>query len=215
MSGWVAGSAALYTVSSLVKANAAKQAAAGQAAAGEAATRRSDAQAAQSRADQMPWMKAGQTAIGQLSDLTKAGGDLNRHFTLDDFVKDPGYDFRMSEGSKAIERSAAARGGVLGGGTLKSLTQYNQNFASNEYGNSYSRWNNDNTNTFNRLASIAGVGQTAANANQQGGQFATNQMQGNTWGSANAIAAGTVAAGQQYGNAINSIGKWAGSYSNG
>jgi hypothetical protein len=53
---------------------------------------------------------------------------------------DPGYLFRLGEGQKLLENSAAARGGLLSGQTGKALQQYGQNFASNEFGNIYDRY---------------------------------------------------------------------------
>lgn len=53
---------------------------------------------------------------------------------------DPGYLFRLGEGQKVLENSAAARGGLLSGQTGKALQQYGQNFASNEFGNIYDRY---------------------------------------------------------------------------
>jgi hypothetical protein len=93
---------------------------------------------------------------------------------------DPGFKFRMQQGSDALERSAAARGGLLSGGTAKALADYNQNAASNEYQNVYNRaaqeferryniYNQDQTTKFNRLSALAGGGQTAAqNLNSAG-----------------------------------------------
>lgn len=87
---------------------------------------------------------------------------------------DPGYQFRLQQGQQALQNSAAARGGLLSGGTAKALADYNQNAASGEYGNVYNRalntfgtnynqYVNDQTNQFNRLAAISGIGQTTAN----------------------------------------------------
>jgi len=80
-----------------------------------------------------------------------------------DWQTDPGYDFRFEEGQRALERGAAARGGLLSGGFGRKAIRYGQNFASNEYSNVY-----------NRIANIAGMGQVAnqgaANAAQYGGQ---------------------------------------------
>jgi hypothetical protein len=99
---------------------------------------------------------------------------------------DPGYEFRLKEGQKAIERSAAARGGLLTGGTGKALERYGQDYASNEYGNVYNRALTDfqtrfnqheveNADVYNRLASLAGLGQTTANTlSATGMQSATN-----------------------------------------
>jgi Ni/Co efflux regulator RcnB len=52
---------------------------------------------------------------------------------------DPGYQFRLKSGSDALQRSAAARGTLRTGGTLKDIMDYGQNFASQEYGNIYNR----------------------------------------------------------------------------
>ena len=119
-------------------------------------------------------------------------GDLNRKFTQADFQADPGYDFRMAEGARGMNNSAAARGGVLSGAALKAASKYNQNFASNEYGNSYNRFTNDQTNSFNRLASIAGVGQTATNQVAAAGQNMANNVSQNQLGAGNARASGYV-----------------------
>jgi len=52
---------------------------------------------------------------------------------------DPGYQFRMNEGMKAINASAAAKGGLQSGAALKAAQQYGQGLASQEYGASYGR----------------------------------------------------------------------------
>jgi hypothetical protein len=100
-------------------------------------------------------------------------GSLLRDFTIDDFHKDPAYDFTLSEGQKALDRSAAAKG-VLGSGTyLKDLTKYNQNFANTKYDESYNRFNNNRTMKYNFLAGPAGLGQQSAQqVGQLGAQYA-------------------------------------------
>ena len=60
-------------------------------------------------------------------------------FNSDDLMKDPGYKFRLEEGNKAIERNAASRGFLQSGRTMKSLGQYSQGLASQEYGKAYGR----------------------------------------------------------------------------
>ncbi len=130
-------------------------------------------------------------------------GSLFKSFTASDFTPDPGYQFRLSEGQKGVERSAAARGGLLSGATLKGLTRYNQDFASNEYGNAYNRFNNDRNIKFNRLASLAGVGQTATNQIGQAGQNYVNNVSSNIIGAGNAQAAGTIGMGNALINGLN------------
>ena len=60
-------------------------------------------------------------------------------FQAPNLIDDPGYQFRLSEGLKGIERSAAAKGTLLTGGTLKALAGYHQGLASQEYGNAWDR----------------------------------------------------------------------------
>lgn len=108
---------------------------------------------------QEPWRKAGEQALNKLiplSDYTPFG--------MSQFQADPGYAFRMSEGMKALERSAAARGGLLSGATLKSVQQYGQGLASQEYQNAFNRYQAERAARLNPLQSLAGVGQTSANA---------------------------------------------------
>jgi hypothetical protein len=86
---------------------------------------------------------------------------------------DPGYLARLQMGTDAIQKSAAAKGTLLTGGTLKDLTNYAQDYASNEYGNVYGRaantfntnygiFENNQANAFNRLYGLTGLGLNAA-----------------------------------------------------
>ena len=60
-------------------------------------------------------------------------------FDTEDLLKDPGYQWRLNEGSKAVERKGAARGMLQSGRTLKSLSSWAQGLASQEYGAAYGR----------------------------------------------------------------------------
>lgn len=106
-------------------------------------------------------------------------GSLLQSFDLDKFHADPGYQFRLDEGQKAIERAASARGQYYDPSTVKALNDYNSNMADQTYNDSYNRYNMDQSNIFNRLAAISGIGQTA-----------NSQM--NAAGANNAAAAGQV-----------------------
>lgn len=79
--------------------------------------------------------------------------------TYEQATSDPGYQFRVKEGQRAIENSAAARGALRTGATLKGLSDYNQNAASQEYGNVFNRYNTG----FNTRFGVA----QALNENQQ------------------------------------------------
>ncbi len=141
-----------------------------------------------SRADLAPWREAGMRALPQLE-----GADFQRDFTMQDFQADPGYAFRMAEGQKAIERSAAARGGLGSGSTLKELTKYSQGVASDEFYNAYNRFNADRDRRFNRLASLAGIGQTANSQGVANNQNYANQVSSNQMGLGNAVASANIA----------------------
>lgn len=95
------------------------------------------------------------------------------------FFNSPDYEFRRSEGQKAIDRSMAARGRGLSGGAVKAGIDYASNLAAGEFGN-----------YFNRQAALAGIGQTAVNT---GGMLGAN--------AANNIGANMMAAGNARGNA--------------
>jgi hypothetical protein len=138
-------------------------------------------------------------------------GLLSRQFGMDDFESDPGYQFRLAEGEKTINRAAAARGGYDSGGTLRALSRYGQNVASDEYQNAFNRWNAQNNQLYNRFASLAGVGQVANNQLGQAGQNYANQVgniaQNNAANQGNALLAGANARASGYtgfGNALAS-----------
>ena len=70
---------------------------------------------------------------------------------------DPGFQERLATGEQALQRSAASKGTLLTGGTAKDLTQYGQDYASNEYANVYNRAANDyNTNRNNAYQQYLG-----------------------------------------------------------
>jgi hypothetical protein len=128
------------------------------------------------------------------------------------FHADPGYSFRMSEGVKALERSAAARGLLQSGGTLKGITQYGQDLASAEYQNAFSRYLTERQARLGPYEFLTGVGQAAAagqsaNIGSTGAALADIATQrGNIQG---AQAMGTAGA---FSNALSNIGTAAASY---
>jgi hypothetical protein len=209
MSGIATAIVGSAVIGGVVASNSASKAAKAQENAANLASQTELEQYYQNREDMQPWREAGQGALKQLTAGTAVGGDFNRDFTLADFTRDPGYDFRMQQGQQALERSAAARGGVLGGAALKGITRYGQDFASGEYQNAYNRFNNDRTQRFNRLASIAGVGQTATrDVAQQGAQVASN-VGSNIIGAGNAQASSYVGQGNAISGAAQTLGNFA------
>jgi hypothetical protein len=113
----------------------------------------------QTRADQEPWRQAGMTALNQLIPLATN----YQKFGMDQFQQDPGYQFRLNEGLKALDRQAAARGGLISGNAMKAASRYGQDYASNEYTNAFNRYQTERNAQLNPLQSLAGVGQSATN----------------------------------------------------
>lgn len=121
---------------------------------------------------QEPWRAAGETALNKLAPLASN----YQKFGMDQFQQDPGYAFRLSEGQKALDRSAAARGGLISGSALKAATRYGQDMGSQEYTNAFNRYQTERASQLNPLQSLAGVGQTAANTLSGAAGAAGNNM---------------------------------------
>jgi len=204
MSGFVAGA---IVVSSVMGSKASKSAAQTQAGAA------SDATAAQERMFerqvelQEPFRKAGMAGQNRLLELLGLGEDkkakdfgryASAEFTPALFQADPGYAFRVSEGMKALDRTAAARGGLISGSALRGATRYGQEMGSQEYQNAFNRFQTARTNTLNPFASLAGVAQSSANTlTGAAGQLGQN-IGSNIIGAGNAMAAGQVGSANAY-----------------
>lgn len=122
-----------------------------------------------------PYLNAGGASVDQLRGLLAPGGDLSQKFDASNFrALDPGFDFRVSEGQKALERSAAAKGGSLTGGAVKAAERYGQDYASSEFGNAFNRFQTQQNGTYNRLFGLANLGKSAADSGvAAGGSFAS------------------------------------------
>lgn len=150
--------------------SAARKAASVQADAARQATDLQREQYDRAQALNEPWRQAG---IGALNKLV--GASDYTPFGMDQFQADPGYAFRLAEGQKAIERSAAARGMQLSGSTLKGLTNYAQGAASQEYQNAFNRYQAERSARLQPLQALAGIGQSATNQVGAAGQnYASN-----------------------------------------
>lgn len=187
--------AAATVASSLIGANAARSAASTQANAANRAADLQEQQFQQTRQDQMPFREAGVNALGKLQGMADY-----TPFSMNAFTRDPGYGFRLSEGQKALDRSAAARGGLISGNALKAATRFGQEMGSQEFSNAFNRYQTERQATLAPYMTLAGFGTSANAANAQAGQnYATNAGNMITGGAA-AQAAGQVGAA----NAINS-----------
>jgi hypothetical protein len=155
-----------------------------------AANRASDLQYQQYQEDvarQKPFYDVGVNALPELVEASKY-----TPFGMDQYKQDPGYAFRLAEGQKALERTAAARGGLISGGALKAAERYGQDMGSQEYMNAFNRYQTERAARLNPLQSMTGMGQTTANTlGTMGANMATNVGQ-NYQSAANARASGYV-----------------------
>lgn len=215
MSFWVAGATVVGTVGgAALSSNASKKAAKTQAESADTANQIQWNMYDQTRQDLEPYKQAGSNSLSQMMDQMGANGYFNQTYTGQDIYDDPSYQFRLQQGQDAIQSGAAAKGGLLSGATLKALQDYSQDYASQEYGNAYNRFNADQTNRYNRLSNIVGMGQNAAaqtgNAGLQTGQAVAN----NTMAGANAQAAGIIGSANAWTNGAQQLGTLATAYVN-
>lgn len=157
-------------------------------------------------ARQKPFYDVGVNALPELVAASKY-----TNFGMDQFQQDPGYAFRLSEGQKALDRQAAARGGLISGGALKAAQRYGQEMGSQEYTNAFNRYQAERQARLNPLQSLTGMAQTTANTLGAAGQ----NMAGNV-GSAymnqgvnqgNALMAGSQARASSYGDVAKLFGQ--------
>lgn len=154
-----------------VSARASSKAAKAQRRAAEAAARQQESAFDKQAALQEPFRQGGMTAQNEIMQLLGIGGDkaaagygsMGKAFGADQFQQDPGYAFRQAEGMKALERSAAARGGLMSGSTMKGIQRFGQDLASQEYQNAFNRFQVERAAKLNPLQSLMGSGQSAAN----------------------------------------------------
>lgn len=161
------------------------------------------------RADYAPYREVGYGALGKLAGMTGVqrtnadgtpvaggvAGAMGLGYANDGgFTASPGYQFRMDEGQKAIERSAASRGLLKSGASLKALTRFAQGTASDEF-NNYA----------NRLAALAGVGQSATGSTAAAGSAAANAISQNQIAAGNARASSYANTGAAINNGVTNL----------
>lgn len=122
-------------------------------------------QSEQARADWAPYRESGYKALATLADL--AGVGTNKIDPTATLEATPGYQFQMSEGLKAVDRRDSARGFLNSGGADKARMRYAQGLAASNYDG-----------FANRIAALAGVGQSATGATSAAGQSAANAITG-------------------------------------
>jgi hypothetical protein len=109
-----------------------------------------------------PYREGGVNALARIQAGLAPGGEFAQRFTTEQFEADPGYAFRFSEGQKALERQAAARGGLISGSALRAATRFGQEMGSQEFQNAFNRFYAERQAQLNPLFDLYGGGLEAA-----------------------------------------------------
>lgn len=147
------------------------------------------------RQDYAPWREAGKNALAQLQ------SSMNAPITAADVMADPGYQFGMTQGQNALDRRFAATGGRVSGAAMKAQTRYATDYAGTGYNAAYQR----RQDALNRLATIAGLGQTATGGSAMAGANASNNISNMLTAQGNAAGAAQMARGSIWGNALTKL----------
>lgn len=217
--------------SSLIGANAAKKAAQIQADATAVSNEELAREFDLTREDTAPYRGAGKISVRELmlrlgleapqrplddaQQVPQTGpvGDLTRKFSVADFWNDPvvqlGYQSGLDLGTKALKARAPLTTGMDSGAALKELTQFGVDYTGRTMGEgSYGRFTNDQGNVFNKLAALAGIGQTAVGQTTSAGVPISQSIAGNTANLGNAQGASTIAGANAWGGGLQSVANW-------
>jgi hypothetical protein len=196
---WVASAVAASAAVGLYSANKASST---QANAANQAAQLSREQFDVTNEQQRPWREAGGRALTRLESLAEY-----KPFNMATFAQDPSYQFRLDQGNKSLERSAAARGGLISGNTGGALMNYGQGLASQEYNNAFNRYQTERNQTLAPYMTLAGYG---ANANA----LTANAGATNAANVGNMLTSGAAAQAAGYMGGANAVGQSVGQYLN-
>lgn len=152
---------------SLVNAFSSQQAAKAEKRAAQAGQKMVADQYAETRADLAPFRTSGAAANTQYTDLLGLNGDASRNAAFANYRTDPSYDWQRNEAIDSVQGSAAARGSLFSGNTLRGISDRTQNIANRDYGN-----------YLQRLSGLSEQGRNAAVAGGQFGASAATQRAG-------------------------------------
>lgn len=199
--GAIAGSGVLSAGANLFGSS---QAAKSQTKAAQIAAQTQMAMYNQTNAYLSPYRNVGNYAAGQLQNRLS---DLTSPIVMDQaaLVNTPGYQFNLSQGLRAAQSSAAARGLGLSGAAIKGATDYATGLADSTYQQQFANANTNQTNAYNRLYQTAALGQSAA-AGTGAAALATGKNVADAQiGAGNAQGAASIAAGNAFGSGGNAL----------
>ena len=197
MTFWVAGAVVGSTIiGSAVQSDAARRASNTQSKATDAAIGEQRRQFDLTRADTQYLRDAGPGALAEYQRLN------NTPTSAADAQADPGYAFAQQQGQLGLDRKIAAMGGRVSGRALKASSEFNAGNATRFYGAADQR----RENRLQRIAALLGISQGAVSTSAAAGANSSNAISDLISSQGNATAAGQVAQGNIWGNAVNQLG---------
>jgi hypothetical protein len=231
MPAFVAGGAAI--LGGVISGAGAKSAGSQAASAANKAAELQQQRFLQTRSDLAPFNAAGQSVLPSLTSLAQSGpngpGGVNYlamaqqnlpgQMTQAQLEQTPGYQFNLSQGLKATQGAAAARGLGMSGASLKGAATYATGLADstyqNQFANSQTRFSDISglnslqqtnlQNQFSRLQNTASIGENAGAQTGTIGATLANQQGNALIAAGNAGAAGTLGAANAATGGINNF----------
>lgn len=156
-----------------------------------------------------PWRQAGQGALDQIQSMNP---QFTHTFNADDLKSNlaPNYQFQLDQGLGALKNAGNLQTGLISGNTLKGINDYAQNFAGNSYQQAFNNYNAQQSNIFNRLSSIAGLGQTANQTTANAGTAAAGNAGNAMMAGGAAQAAGSIGQANAISGGLNNAASWYG-----
>lgn len=130
-------------------------------------------------------------------------GSLLDPFTGADLASTPGYQFGLEQGGLALDRQAAARGGLISGAALKAAQRFGQDYAGTKFNEGFNRDAANKERIANFLGNVSNIGSNAINQANATRTLASQQYGQNTIGAGNAVAASHLAQGNIWDNVLN------------
>lgn len=160
----------------------------------------------QTRQDLSPFTSTGSSAISQLAGLFglngQNGGVPNAAAATSALTQFPGYQFGLSQGQTALDRSAASQGMTLSGAQLKASQQFGQNYGMQQAWNPY----------VSQLSNLSSIGENAAAQVGNNGLATGQGVAGSQLAAGQATAAGQVAQSNNFAQLLTQGGSQLGAY---
>lgn len=139
-------------------------------------------------------------------------GALTRKFSVSDFWNDPvvqaSYQSGLDLGTKALKNAAPLTTGLDSGAAMKELTKFGTDYTGNMAAGSQARYVGDQNNQFNKLAALAGVGQTGVGQSAAAGTNTSNNISSTLTSQGNAAGAAKIAGANAWGGGLQSVANW-------